>query len=65
MTEEGQSGIPSDNTRLMDELMQHGIIIPTDTERAIWKITVQIEDWGKDLTCLCLPLNQLWANPQA
>jgi len=65
MTEEGQSGIPSDNTRLMDELMQHGIITPTDTERAIWKITVQIEDWSKDLTCLCLPLNQLWADSQA
>jgi len=65
MTEEGQSGIPSDNTRLMDELMQHSIITPTDTERAIWKITVQIEEWNKDLTCLCLPLNQLWANPQA
>ena len=65
MIEEGQTGIPSDNTRLMDELMQNSIIIPASEDRAVWKITVQVDSWKNDFTCLCFPLARLWADQTA
>ena len=40
MTEQSQTGTPSDNTRLMDEIMQNRIIIPASKDRAAWKMTV-------------------------
>jgi len=65
MTEEGQTGIPSDNTRLMDVLMQNNIIIPVSEDRAIWKVTVHVDSWKNDFTCLCIPLVKLWADQSA
>ena len=65
MTEQGQTGIPSDNTRLMDELMQNSIIIPASEDRAVWKMTVSVDSWKNDFTCLCFPLAKLWADQSA
>jgi len=65
MVEEGQTGIPSDNSRLMDELMQNGIILPANEDRAVWKMTVQVDSWKNNFTCLCFPLVKLWSNQAA
>ena len=65
MTEQGQTGIPSDNTRLMDELMQNSIIIPASEDRAVWKMTVHVDSWKNDFTCLCFPLTKLWLDQSA
>ncbi len=65
MLQEGQTGIPSDNTRLMDELMQHDIIIPSDTNRAVWKVTVNVDSWMNNFTCLCFPMHKLWPDSTA
>ena len=64
MLEEGQSGIPSDNTRLMDELLQHGVLEATEDKRAIWKVSVNLQDWKQELTCLCISLDKLWADKE-
>jgi len=65
MTEEGQTGIPSDNSRLMDELMQNGIILPANEDRAVWKMTVQVDSWKNNFTCLCFPLVKIWSKQTA
>ncbi|MCF6252733.1 MAG: TraI domain-containing protein [Methylococcaceae bacterium] len=65
MIEEGQTGIPSDNTRLMDELMQNNIIIASEPDRAIWKMTVHVDTWKNNFTCLCFPMNKLWSDQTA
>ena len=70
MFDEGQDGIPSDNTRLMDELMQNGIITPSEANRATWKVTVTISNedgnkWKNDFNLLCCPLSSLWPDPTA
>jgi hypothetical protein len=62
LIEEGQSGIPSDNTRLMDELLQHGVLAATEDKRAIWKVSVSIQDWKQEFTCLCISLEKLWTD---
>lgn len=64
MREEGQTGIPSDNSRIMDELMQHGVITPND-DLAIWKMNVSVGSWVNRFTLLCFPLKNLWDDESA
>ncbi|MGH8656846.1 MAG: conjugal transfer nickase/helicase domain-containing protein, partial [Gammaproteobacteria bacterium] len=59
LLQEGQSGIPVDNRRLMDELQQCGVLIPTG-DRAVWLARVVLPDWQQDLTLLRLPAARLW-----
>ncbi len=65
MREEGQTGIPSDNARIMDELTQHNIIKPTDENLAIWKMDVSVGSWKNQFTLLCFPLVNLWTDQTA
>jgi len=60
---EGQPGIPSRNERVMDELQQHGLLIPNQ-DRAIWTADVQLEDWSQRLTLLRFAASRLWPDPQ-
>lgn len=62
MTEEGQPGIPTRNDRLMDELQQHGLLVPNE-DRAIWLCAITIGDWQKQLTCLRFDADQIWSDP--
>jgi integrating conjugative element relaxase (TIGR03760 family) len=64
MLQEGQTGIPTRNDRLMDELQQHGLLKPTPNEKAIWKARVVIEDWQQDFTLLCFALETIWPDPE-
>jgi hypothetical protein len=63
---EGQTGIPSRNDRLMDELQQNGILI-ANADKAVWKMRVLAPDWPKahELTMLRFPVQKIWPNPGA
>lgn len=63
LEKEGQTGIPSRNDRLMDELQQHSILTPTLGGQAIWNATVKLGDWEQAFTLLRIPANGLWADP--
>lgn len=63
LAREGQTGIPSRNDRLMDELQQHGQLIPND-EQAIWTCEVRIGDWEQRLTLLRLEASTVWPDPE-
>jgi len=64
MTQEGQTGIPARNDRIMDELQQYGILIPNG-DKAVWKCTVFAPGWPKahELTMLQIPVEKVWPNP--
>lgn len=63
LEKEGQTGIPSRNDRLMDELQQHGILTPTLSGQAIWNATVKAGTMGHAFTLLRIPATTLWADP--
>ena len=62
LLQEGQTGVPSRNDRIMDELQQHGMIIPNG-ERAIWTCVVEIGEWAQQLTLLRFAASNLWSDP--
>ncbi len=66
MTQEGQTGIPARNDRIMDELQQYGILI-TNGDRAVWKCRVFSPSWPRahELTLLCLPVSKVWLTEDA
>jgi hypothetical protein len=63
LIQEGQTGVPSRNDRLMDELQQHGLLIPNN-ERAIWTCEVRIGDWAQRLTLLRMDVSTIWSDPE-
>ncbi|OQX05414.1 MAG: hypothetical protein BWK73_33650 [Thiothrix lacustris] len=63
LEKEGQTGIPSRNDRLMDELQQHGILTPTVAGQAIWNATVKAGTMEQSFTLLRIPASTLWADP--
>ncbi|MDX9987385.1 MobH family relaxase [Thiothrix unzii] len=63
LEKEGQTGIPSRNDRLMDELQQHGILTPTVAGQAIWNATVKAGTMEQSFTLLRIPANTFWADP--
>ncbi len=62
LIEEGQPGIPTRNSRVMDELQQHGIVVPNE-DRAIWLCDITIGNWRQSLTCLKIDLSRIWPDP--
>ena len=64
LTQAGHTGIPTDNQRLFDVLQEHQLLEPCQ-DRAIWRTTVQGDNWAHELTLLCIPLIKIWPNPDA
>lgn len=66
MQQEGQSGIPARNDRIMDELQQYGILVPNGN-RAVWKCRVFNQSWPKahELTLLYFPVSKIWVTADA
>ncbi|MEW8375804.1 MAG: MobH family relaxase [Candidatus Thiodiazotropha sp.] len=63
LAREGQTGVPSRNDRLMDELQQRGLLIPNN-DRAIWTCEVRVGDWAQRLTLLRMEVSTLWPDPE-
>lgn len=65
LLQEGQAGIPAKNERLMDELQQHGVLMPNG-DRAIWMASVELADgWIQQLSLLRIPMARIWSDPAA
>ncbi len=62
LLQEGQSRIPVDNRRLMDELQQRGVLIPNGN-RAVWSARITLDGCQQDLTLLRFPAARLWPDP--
>lgn len=64
---QGISGIPSKNSAIFDVMQEHGIILPTAENKAIWNATVTSEDsgWSHAFTFLKVSSALIWdANTQ-
>ncbi len=64
LTQSGHTGIPTENQRLFDVLQEHQILEPYQ-DRAIWRMSVQGDNWTHDFTLICIPLIKVWQNPEA
>ena len=62
---QGHSGIPGDNTRLFDLLQDHGLLVPNSENKAVWRMTVQVEGHADPLSLLRMPVFRIWADPDA
>jgi hypothetical protein len=63
---ESGEGIPGKdkNDRLFDTWQEYGALIPTGDNRAVWQITVALDDgWTQKLTVLCFQLDKLFRSP--
>ena len=63
LIDQGQTGVPNRNERLMDELQQHGICMPNG-DRAIWRAEVSVEDFCRTFTMLRIPLPVIWPDSE-
>jgi len=64
LVQEGHSGIPTQNSRLLDILQEQGILIPCG-DKAIWRASISGEGWQNALTVLRMPISKLWPNPES
>ncbi|NOU21838.1 MAG: DNA-binding domain-containing protein [Methyloglobulus sp.] len=63
LTQSGHTGIPTENQRLFDVLQEHQVLEPYQ-DRAIWRMSVQGDNWAHDFTLICIPLIKVWQNPE-
>lgn len=63
LTVDNPRAVPSRNDRLMDELQQHGILIPNG-DRAVWSVTITQENWSQTLTMLRFSVQRIWPQRQ-
>lgn len=56
LLERGITAVPSDNSRLFNELQQHHIIRPNADDMAVWKCEVWLSepDWRQTFTFVCV-----------
>lgn len=60
MTETGFTGIPTDNERLFDILQEHGVLVQTPKERAVWTVIVHGEDYQHRFTAIKIHVSVLY-----
>jgi integrating conjugative element relaxase (TIGR03760 family) len=61
LSHEGHTGLPSKNGRMYDILQEHAILSPSGN-KAIWKVTINGEDWSNELTVIKIPVSKIWIN---
>ena len=64
MISEGQSGVPSKNLRIFDELLDRGVLLPSADGRAVWSASVQGDGWSHELTLVRAQASRIWTNGQ-
>jgi integrating conjugative element relaxase (TIGR03760 family) len=62
-----QTGVPNDNVRIMDEMLQFKIIIPNDKNKAIWDCNLTDGGFKKPqkLTMLRVAIDKIYTNNNA
>jgi hypothetical protein len=61
LSHEGHTGLPSKNGRMYDILQEHAILSPCG-DKAIWKVSINGEDWSNELTVIKIPVSKIWIN---
>jgi integrating conjugative element relaxase (TIGR03760 family) len=56
----GIEGVPSNESRLYDEMQSHGLIIENPEGRSIWKCRVEMGEWRTELSMLKVHKSLVW-----
>ncbi len=66
LRDEGHNGIPSDNFRLFDIMVEHGLVTANSEGKAIWKAEVIIQNWTPaPFSLLCLPASTIFVSKES
>jgi integrating conjugative element relaxase (TIGR03760 family) len=67
LREDKQTGVPNDNVRIMEEMLQFKIIIPNDKDKAIWDCNLTGGGFKKPqkLTMLRVAIDKIYTNNNA
>ncbi|MBE0490341.1 MAG: TraI domain-containing protein [Halomonas sp.] len=60
----GIEGVPSNESRLYDEMQSHGLIIENPEGRSVWKCRVKVGEWGADLSMLKVHKSLVWSGDE-
>ena len=60
----GIEGVPSNESRLYDEMQSHGLIIENPEGRSVWKCRVEMGEWRTDLSMLKFHKSLVWSGDE-
>lgn len=60
----GIEGMPSNESRLYDEMQAHGLIMENPEGRSVWKCKVEIGEWRADLSMLKVHKSLVWSGDE-
>lgn len=60
LLEHGVGGVPSNTTRMYDEMQAHGLIEKAGEGKSVWKADIQIDEWQATLSFLKVPPGLVW-----
>lgn len=60
----GIEGVPSNESRLYDEMQFHGLIIENPEGRSVWKCRVEMGEWRTDLSMLKVHKSLVWSGEE-
>ncbi len=60
----GIEGVPSNESRLYDEMQSHGLIIENPEGRSVWKCRVEIGEWRAELSMLKVHKSLVWSGDE-
>lgn len=64
LSSEGVTSIPKNVARVFDILLEHGLVMPSENGKSVWKCKIydSDRDWHQELTMLCFDQDLLWPN---
>lgn len=60
----GIESVPSNESRLYDEMQSHGLIIENPEGRSVWKCRVEMGEWRTDLSMLKVHKSLVWSGDE-
>lgn len=60
----GIEGVPSNESRLYDEMQSHGLIMENPEGRSVWKCRVEMGEWRTDLSMLKVHKSLVWSGDE-
>ncbi|TDN98851.1 MobH family relaxase [Halomonas ventosae] len=60
----GIEGVPSNESRLYDEMQSHGLIMENPDGRSVWKCSVEVGEWRTELFMLKVHKSLVWSGDE-
>ncbi|WP_416139230.1 MobH family relaxase [Halomonas sp. HK25] len=61
----GIESVPSNETRLYDEMQSHGLIMENPEGRSVWKCRVELGEWSAELSMIKVHKSLVWSGAEA